>query len=91
MHLCGLFLHKFVTPEGHASVLFVQQHKSRQHEPQEWCPRVPCASIVDLRSDLEGADGRIRGPNKGSVDIPMNGPGLWVGVFHVCVCGLALI
>eukprot|EP00667_Euglena_gracilis_P008825 EG_transcript_8951 len=29
-------------------------------------------SILDIRSDLEGSDrGRIRGPNKGSVDIPM--------------------
>lgn len=36
-------------------------------------PRPPggCASILDLRSEMEGREGRIRSPNKGSVDIPM--------------------
>jgi rhodanese-related sulfurtransferase len=28
-------------------------------------------SILDVRSEMEGRDGRIRGPNKGSIDIPM--------------------
>lgn len=28
-------------------------------------------TFVDIRSDMEGMEGRIRGPNKGSVDIPM--------------------
>eukprot|EP00667_Euglena_gracilis_P019243 EG_transcript_20571 len=28
-------------------------------------------TILDVRSDMEGADGRIRSPNKGTVDIPL--------------------